>query len=207
MAHAYSSNALLTKKFDLYDFKDEWEESFGKPAKGGIWFIWGMPGNGKTTFTLMLVKYFTQFGRVAYDSLEEGFVRTMQLSWQRVEMDEVANKIILLHREPIEELKKRLRKKKSPAIVVIDSLQYAKLKYSQYTDLKDEFQNKTFIFISHADGEVPRGSTAKDVHFDCDVKIHVKKFKAFVHTSRFGGNQRDFIIWKEGADRYWNKQI
>ena len=81
------------------------------------------------------------------------------------------------------------------------------MKYAVYTALKDEFQKKTFIFISHADGQLPRGAAAKDMEFDCDVKIHVDKYKAFVHTSRFGGNQKDFVIWEEGANKYWNNQI
>ncbi len=207
MAHAYSTNALLTKNFELYDFKDEWEESFGKPAKGGVWIIYGDSGSGKTTFALQLCKYMTNFGRVAYNSLEQGFSQSMKHAYKLVGMDEVSKKILLLDKEPIDVLHNRLKKKKSPEIIVIDSLQYSLMKYKDYINLKDSFRRKTFIFISHFEGNQIVGATARRVKFDSDVKVHVDRYRAFITTSRFGGEQKPFDVWKEKADEYWNNEL
>ena len=40
--------------------------------------VWGKSGNGKTSFVLQLCKELTRYGKVAYDSLEEGSSLTMQ---------------------------------------------------------------------------------------------------------------------------------
>ena len=207
MAHAYSTNALLTKNFELYDFTGEWEDSFGKPAKGGIWIIYGDSGSGKTTFALQLCKYMTNFGRVAYNSMEQGFSQSMKKAYTLVGMDEVAKKILLLDKEPIEDLHNRLKKKKSPEIIVIDSLQYSQMKYKDYILLKDSFRNKTFIFISHFESNQIVGATARRVKFDSDVKVFVNKYRAFITTSRFGGEQKPFDVWPERAKKLWDVEI
>ncbi|MCX6232652.1 MAG: hypothetical protein NTZ33_14035 [Bacteroidetes bacterium] len=207
MARAYSTNSLFTKNFKTYDFKGSWEKSFGKPGRGGIWFVSGDSGNGKTSFVLQLCKYMTNFGKVLYDSFEEGFSLTMQLSCKRAGLDECGSRFLLLDKEPIPDLIIRLHKRKSAEIVVIDSSQYSQMKYKDYILLKDTFRNKTFIIISQVDGKLPSGSLAKRIRFDSDVKIFIEKYKAFIEASRFGGDQEPFIIWKEGADKYWNKQI
>lgn len=89
-----------------------------------MWLIWGDSGSGKTTFTLQLCKYLAGFGRVAYDSLEQGLSLSLQRAWERVDMAEAGSNIILLNKEELPELRARLSKRKSPEIVVIDSLQY-----------------------------------------------------------------------------------
>ena len=207
MARAYSTTALLSKKFDLYDFDGHWLQSFGKPARGSVWIIYGDSTNGKTTFTLQLCKYLTNFGRVAYNSLESGYGAAMQEAYKNTGMEEVKSKITLLDKEPIEELIVRLKKKKSPDVIVIDSIQYSQLSYKDYIRFKDMFRHKTLIFISHYEGNQVIGSCAKRIRFDSDVKIHVDRYMAFVRGSRFGGVQEPFVIWKEKAEEYWGKEI
>ena len=60
--------------------------------------------------------------------------------------------LILLDKENLTELRARLSKRRSPDIIVIDSVQYLKKFYTQtFGDLKDDFPDKLFIFISQAD--------------------------------------------------------
>lgn len=198
---AVSVSELLTKSFKVMAFEDDWKECIGSPEKTGSWIVWGQSGQGKTRFALQLSKYLTQFGRVAYNSLEEGASQSMALAARELRMNECRGRFILLDMEPVVDLSKRLERHKSPDIIVIDSLQYTGMSYAQYKDLRDRFRNKLFIFISHADGKEPAGRVAKSIRFDAFVKVRVEGFKAFP-TSRYGGGS-PFTIWAEGAADYW----
>jgi len=198
---AVSVDQLLKMKFIEMDFENEWLEAFGVPERSGSWIIWGSSGNGKTDFTVKLCKYLTKFGRVAYNTLEEGARKSFQIAVSRNNMREVAKKLIFLNREPIEELRERLKIGKSPNIIIIDSFQYTGLNKKEYIALKEEFPKKLFIFISHAEGKNPEGRPAKFVRYDADVKIRIEGYKAFP-VSRYGGG-KPLVIWEQGAADYW----
>lgn len=200
LKRAVSVTQLYTKKRNLLKMDGEWKALIGEPELMGTWLIWGESGNGKTSFVAQLAKYMTKFGRVAYNSLEEGDSQSMKLAFMRVGMDEVRRKLILLPDESMEDLKIRLRQHKAPQIVIIDSLQYSGMSYNDYKELRREFKNVLFIIISHAEGKNPDGKVAKKVRFDSFVKIRVQGYKAFA-VSRYGGGE-PYIIWKEGADKY-----
>ena len=68
-----------------------WADAFGEPERIGVWFIWGNSGNGKSSFVMQLCKELAKFGRVAYDSLEEGASLTMQNTLRRFNMAEVSS--------------------------------------------------------------------------------------------------------------------
>ena len=202
MAKAISVTQLMRRKSKLMKFEGKWLNSFGKPEFGGTWLIWGGSGNGKTSLVLQLCKYLTQFGRVAYNSLEEGFSESMKLAFAREGMMEVAGRMVLLDKEPIEELKERLRKRKAPQIVVIDSIQYSDLNYKGYKELNDEFRHVTFIIISHAEGKKPADRRANSIRYDASVKIFIEGYIAFV-TSRYNSvGTSEFVIWEKGAEEY-----
>ena len=214
MGRAISNKNVLAAQFETADFDGPFLASFGRPELRGVWLIWGDSGSGKTTFTLQLCKYLAGFRRVAYDSLEQGLSLSLQKAWERVGMAEAGSNIILLNKEDLPELRARLRKRISPEIIVIDSLQYLdKFYMKQFKDLKAEFPDKLFVFISQADkaGKDPDGYIAKKIRYDADIKIKVEGFKAFV-TTRYedrdkGEGGEDFIIWEQGANDYWAEQI
>lgn len=180
-------------------FQGKWQESFGEPERNGVWILWGQSGNGKTSMAMQMAKYFTQFGRVAYNSLEEGARKSLQLAIKRSNMHLVSKKFIILS-EDMEDLRERLGKQKSPDIIIIDSFQFTGMSKLQYKALKKDFPKKLFIFISHAEGKQPEGRAAKFVKYDADVKIHVEGYRAFI-ISRFGGGE-PYTIWEEGAAEY-----
>ena len=197
---AISVDELTRMKFIDMDFKGRWLASFGVPERSGIWIIWGNSGNGKTRFAMQLAKYMTQFGKVAYNTLEEGARKSMQRAIIETDMKQVSKRFMILNREPVDELVARLRKRKSPDIIIIDSFQYTGLTKKEYILLKEEFSNKLIIFISHAEGKNPEGRPAKFVRYDADLKIRVEGYKAFP-VGRFGGGE-PFVIWDEGAASY-----
>jgi len=181
-------------------FTGQWLDSFGTPELGGCWLIWGNPGNGKTRFTLQLCKYLTNFGRVAYNSLEEGLSLSFQNAIKATGMQSVERRFVLLDKEPVDELLLRLRAQKSPDVVVVDSVQYSGLNKDTAKALVDEFPRKLFIFISHADGKNPAGRTANAIRFHAGVKVWIEAYRVPFPVSRFKeGICAPFTIWEDGA--------
>ncbi len=196
---------LYNKKRKQYEFTGEWARVMGQPETNACIFIWGQSGNGKTRFALQLCKYLCSFEKVLVDSLEESDGESIVKAFRETDMHEVDGKIFILAAEPIEELKQRLRRKKQPRIVVIDSVQYTGMDYRDYIALKEEFKKTMFIFISHATGNDPKGAAAQSIRYDAMIKIQVIGYVAHI-TSRFGGNQ-NFLIWPQGAKDYWLKKF
>ena len=208
MGRAISNKNVLTAKFEVADFEGTFLASFGRPELRGAWIIYGGSGCGKTTFVLQICKYLTRFRRVAYDSLEQGLSLSLKRAWERVGMAEVGNRIILLNKEGLKDVRLRLEKKRSPDVIVIDSVHYwLGLKMSDYINLRKDFPDKLFIFVCHEKHGFPDGKIAEKIRYDSDIKARVEGYKAFI-TSRYeiaelGEGGADFVIWEQGAQEYW----
>lgn len=198
---AYSVTEIQNLYIPQIPFEGEWEKAFGQPGKTGTWLIWGNSGNGKSSFVIQLAKELCQYGKVAYNSLEESTGLSLQKSLNIHKMEEVSKRFLILDRESIDDLSIRLKKKRSPDMVIIDSFQYSGLTYAAYKRFKESHPKKLLIFVSHAEGVNPEGRSARKVMYDADVKIFVQSFRA-VCKGRFitePGNH--FTIWAEGAAR------
>lgn len=199
---------FLQERKKAMDFSGSFYHLLGRPEPQGAWIIWGQSGSGKTTFTCRLAKYLAEFGRVAYLSLEEGDSLSLQRSFQDAGMMEVNGRVVLLDMN-FDEMVEKLAKPKSWDIVIIDSLQYARIDYDTYRDLRSRFPRKLFIFISHADGKDPKGGVADSIRYDCSCKIYVEGFRA-VAASRYldhGQKSHPFIIWEEKAVLYYGQDF
>lgn len=200
---AYSPTEILNMRIPRIEFDGAWEASMGKPAKSGVWLIWGQPGNGKTSFVMQLAKYLCRFDKVVYDSLEESTGLSVQMSMRRHRMEEVNRRFQVLDRESIDQLIVRLQKRKSAGIAIIDSFQYSGLGYKGYQALKEALPGKLLIFVSHADGMRPAGRIAKKVEYDADIKILVEGFRASCKSRYMDTPGVPFTVWPEGAAKYW----
>ena len=206
MARAYSNANIRSARFKTADFDGAWLASIGMPVLRGTWLIYGGSGSGKTSFCLQLAKYLSQFGRVLYNSLEQGLSPTMQAAWIAGGMDEAGRRVKLLDRESYDELFARLAKRQSPEIVIIDSINYLRgIRLCDYQLLSQRYRKKLFVVVAHEKGGEPKGALAQAIRYDADVKIRVEGYRAMV-TSRYatgevGGD--DYIIWEDGADAYW----
>jgi hypothetical protein len=152
------------------------------------------------------MKVFSNYGKVLYLSLEEGHEITLRNTIERHFNEEevkAGNVIISDHQMTYSVLIDRLKRQRSPKFVIIDSLQYWNINYDNYKELRRLFPNKSFLFISHAQGKEPLGATARSIRYDVGLKIRVEGYVGFV-VSRYGGNN-PFIIWEDGAKRYWAK--
>ena len=148
MAKAISNKNVAEAKFNPAPFEGAFKAALGRPELKGSWLIFGNSGVGKTTFALQLAKYLTNFvDKVAFDSLEQGLSLSLQKTWNRVGMEAVGAKVILLDKEGIPELRARLAKRKSPNVVIIDSVMcLIGLRMSDYQKLVNDYPNKLFVF-------------------------------------------------------------
>ena len=203
MARALGVTELYSKKFEILTFTGDYEKSYGNPEKNFSAIFYGKSGNGKTEGVIMFCKYLCQFGNVYYNSYEQGHSESLVSALRRQKMEDVRGRFLVGHKEPYQEMIKRLKKKKSPQTVVIDSIQYIRMTYDMWLELRNMFPRKRFILISHANGDEPDGYHAKKIEFDVDIKVLVKGYVAHPKC-RFGGNH-DFMIWEEGHRRYINR--
>ena len=147
-----------------------------------------------------------------YNTIEQGACESFQNAWNRVGMEEAGNQIVLIEKETLAELRDRLSKRRSPDILIIDSVHYwLGFKINDYMKLLADFPQKLFIFIAHERAGEPKGDMAKYIRYNSDIKIHVEHFKAFV-TTRFANAERgegieDYTIWQEGANKYWLNKV
>jgi hypothetical protein len=200
LRRAISINELYSIKRNIMKFDSEWLKHIGQPEKTGSWIIYGHSGNGKTSYATQMAKMLTFYGDVWYNGLEEGASESFKMACKRVGMETRRNKFKLIT-DTVDELTIRLKKRNSADYIFIDSLQYSGITYQEYKALKEEFSNKLFIFISHAEGKKPEGRIAKKIEYDAFVKIWVEGFKAFP-KSRYGGTE-PFTIYEKRAAEYW----
>lgn len=203
MAKVIGVQQLLKKKYKLVEgMSPQMTDAVGELEDTFTAIIYGKSGNGKTSFTIQFIKELSKaLGPAIYNSLEEGHGKTIQDLAIRYNLMEHGNLIRFVDNEPFEEFYARMRKKKSPKIAVIDSVQYMQLTFEQYKQLKEGCKKKIFLFISHAQGSRPKGVEAQNIEFDVNIKIRVDKFIAFV-SSRYGGT-KNYVIAEDRAKKAW----
>lgn len=152
----------------------------------------------------MLAKELSKYGKVGYVPLEQGASLTMQQAVKRHGLGEIRNRRFGLLRDNIQTLDVRLTRKHSPDFIIIDSLQYTGFRYKDYKAFKEQHPEKLIIYVSHAKGGKPEGSTGQRVMYDAELKVLVEGYRA-VSKGRTFGDKLDayFTVWEEGAARYW----
>lgn len=203
MSRSLSAKEILGIHRQSITLTGEWGNCIGTMDRHGVVFIWGNSGNGKTSAVISLCKELSEYGKILFVSLEEGFSLSFQNSLKRFDMESCGSKFQVIDKATPEELIQRLTKPRSPEFVVIDSYQYLGMSYKQYIEFKSKLQNKLLIFLSHADGKQPSGRAAKAVKYDAMLKIWVEGYVAH-SNGRFIGPTGKAVIWEQGAYEYWN---
>jgi hypothetical protein len=203
MKKALSVDNVLSARFNVMAFDGQWCDAIGQPELSGTWIVYGSVKNGKTSFSMQLAKYLTRFGTVAYNSVEEGLSLSIQAALQHNEMADVSHYFVLLGKESPDELIERLHRKRSPQIIVIDTIQFWELNFKYYKIFKETFPDKLFIYVSHANNSQPESKVAIRIWRDANVSFRVEGFRAFP-MGRYGGG-KPIDINKELALKYWAK--
>jgi predicted ATP-dependent serine protease len=176
MNRALTVANLYEKKYTTFAFTGIWHEVFGKPSTNGIWLIYGAEKNGKTWGTLMIADYLSNFERVLYISAEEGTDKEFRDAVKRAKINPSNSNLHFTAYESIDELCKRLKKRKAPRIVVLDNLTiYNKeLRASGITQLIQDFPHHLFICVAHEERNEPYTASAKTAAKLAKIKIRVK---------------------------------
>lgn len=205
MARTLSAKQVLTIKFDTIRLGGGWDECVGEIETTGVWFIWGNSGNGKTSAVVSLCKELSAFGKVLYNSREEGVSLTMQNTLRRYGMGELGSRFQLANMS-LQELDEKISQQRSPKFVVLDSFQFMGLTYKDFRAFCEKHKNKMLIFVSRTRGRQPEGRAAINAMYDASCKIWVEGYKAF-SKGRFVGTTGEMTIWDEGAKKYWSDPI
>lgn len=202
MARTLSARQVLTIRFDTIRLGGGWDGCVGEVESTGVWFIWGNSGNGKTSAVVSLCRELAAFGRVLYNSREEGVSLTMQNTLRRYGMGDLGGRFQLADM-PLAELDERLSRQRSRRFVVLDSFQFMGISYKEFRAFCGRHRNKLLIFVSRTNGRQPEGRAAVSAMYDASCKIWVEGFKAF-SKGRFVGTKGEVTIWEEGARKYWS---
>ena len=205
MARTLSAKQVLTIKFDTIRLGGGRDVRVGEIETTGIWFIWGNSGNGKTSAVVSLCKELSAFGKVLYNSREEGVSLTMQNTLRRYGMGELGSRFQLANMS-LQELDEKISQQRSPKFVVLDSFQFMGLTYKDFRAFCEKHKNKMLIFVSRTRGRQPEGRAAISAMYDASCKIWVEGYKAF-SKGRFVGTTGEMTIWDEGAKKYWSDPI
>ena len=208
MARVLSIKQVKAKKFDfLPNLPPEIIESFGALTSNHQAIIYGNSGNGKSALNITLSGMFANYGKVLYVALEEGTSATTQENLIKYLPEDLETGFqIADHSMTYAELISKLSKRNSPRYIFIDSLQYLQMSKTEYQSLKARFPRKSFYYISHSNGKKPMGSLAQYVEYDVDVKVYVEGFVAFVRSRLKKGLPKPYVIWEQGAKKYWGKK-
>jgi len=200
-----SVKKLVNKNFKKMGLSEEWKQYLGDVDHSFTMIIWGASFNGKSSFLNAFVRELARLTTVLYVALEESFSTTSKNKAVENGLSGLKNLRYANHETNFPSLLEYLSRKRSPRIVVIDSLQYIAMTYVDYKLLKEKFPAKTFIFISHSEGKLPDGKTGKKIRYDAPIKVFVCDFIALI-DSRFGGH-KNYVIWEEEAKKKWKKEF
>ncbi len=212
LGKAISNRDVAAARFETVPFEGEWLAAIGRPELRGSWLVFGQSGSGKTTFALQLARYLSRFARVAYNTLEQGLSLSFQSAWIRAGMEEAGSAIVVLDKEPLPQLRQRLARRRSPQVIIIDSLTALPgFTRKDYLSLVGGFPGKLFVFLAHERKGLPDPAIAETVRRLSEVKIYVEGFRAHI-SSRYACPERgegvsDYIIWRQGADEYHLQNI
>lgn len=211
MARAMTVDNIMDANYDVFEFTGEWLDFINKPERSGVWFVFAGSGSGKSSFIMTLAKELTKFGKVLYNAREEGkndkkVAKSFRDRLEVFEMNrpDIKKRFQVVNEDRIK-LEKRLDKRRSPEILIIDSIQYFKMSWKEYLEFKIKYQRKTIIIVSGAKGREPKDKLSVDIMFDAYIKIWVEGYKA-ISRGREIGSKGEITIWEEGANKYWGEK-
>lgn len=192
----YSVKDIGEWKFKRMEMPLEWVDHLGNITENFRMLITGKSGHGKTEYAMQLSKMLaTSYGKVSFNSTEQGRSASLQESFIRNKMEEVPPGKWMLcdpSQRVFQDWFKRLQRPNSGRVVILDSLDYMHLTLDQFKQLHERFKHKSLIIIAWND---PLDAHTKKIKYLCDIKVEVSDYVAKIR-SRFGGNKK-WYVWKD----------
>lgn len=201
---AYSPKEVLAKTYTTLPWEGKWAAAFGCPAVNELWTIQGASGSGKSSFSMQLARKLCEYGTVLYMSYEERVSQSFQQRLDRFKMNEVQGRFRIAVEDTIEELTARLKCKKSPRFIIVDSFQKSEWSYEATIELIRRFPRKSFIFILQEYKGQPLGKPASRLKYDAGVKVRVVGYKAYCQGRFIPEAGAHYVVWEEGILRTTN---
>jgi predicted ATP-dependent serine protease len=124
MGKLMSVAQLMQKSYVLVDGLSEgMKDAIGEIEDTFTMLVWGDSANGKTSFIMQMIKELKHLGHVLYLGYEEGHGKSFQDAVKRAGLEDAPLQI--LDHVTADELTKRLKRKKSPKVIIMDSWQYS----------------------------------------------------------------------------------
>ncbi|MGC1471509.1 MAG: AAA family ATPase [Psychroserpens sp.] len=192
---AYSYSDIAKRKFKMLELDGEWKRHLGVMEISGSVIVMGDSGAGKTTYALKMSKAISPVEVVLYNSAEEGIRASFKRSLELNQMIAVKSRFRFV-KEDYDQMFERLKMKRQPKVVIIDSAQYffRGKTIADYFKLIETYNNTLFIFLSHIKAGLPKGTVAEEIYYDCQNRILVKDFAAYVLKSRCDGDETKPLI-------------
>jgi electron transfer flavoprotein alpha subunit len=219
MAKSIGLKQLALKKYDtIVGLAEDFAAAFGSCIESAFVAVFtGESGSGKSNMVTRLIENLLlamPTWKCEWVDFEEGHamtVQTMMIDRHKM-LEKIGNRIVITEHLTYDELVKRISKKQSAKVWVINSIQASHFTEKQCAELRERFvlgkKKKIIIWISWAEGKNPKGAIAKATEFYADIKVFVEGFIAFSRT-RYGGGV-PYVIWegdeRHGAMAYWKRE-
>lgn len=145
---------------------------------------------------MKLAKELSRFGKVYYNSIEQGESKSLQDVIKRVDLTDCTGKIVFGDRDTFDEMIEKLKRNRA-TFIIIDSAHYINLTQHQYKTLNELFPRKGIIIISWEGASgLPKGEHMKSVQYMVDIKCRVSKGIAKAQ-SRYGDTSPYLVFHAE----------
>lgn len=160
----------------------QWHYLFGDPSQNFIAMLHGLPGNGKSTFSVQLADYFQRHhGDVLYIASEQ---KGLNKSFQDL-LNQYANSTFQIANNPKDHNYDKIAKAaKDFKLVIIDSINHIGLSVEEFEKIRDKAPNTAFVAIMQSTKDGDFKGTQEWAH-NCDIIIEMKRMTAYQTKSRF----------------------
>ena len=175
-----SATELAKINFATVEIPQEYREMIGTASRNGSIMLYGMPGGGKTSFSINFAKKCAEMGqKVLIISKEEGINQTMQEKLRR--FDAVHPNIFITDNVPGDAMN-------DYDVVIFDSVQSLRLEPSDLEKHQKSMNAlRIYIFQVTKDGRF-RGTNEFEHLVDCVLKAENGTITSKGCKNRFGGN-------------------
>lgn len=172
----YSIKALREKNFKTLELNGVYGPLFGNPERKFTAECYGESGSGKSVFLLQFANYFAKnFGKVLYNSHEEGASQTIQERINNFDID--ATKLFVADALPFEIMCEKIERNYY-RLLIIDSVKYMGFTFAQLKELRARFA-KRWLSVIMVDFGKSQGNPQSGVDL-----LHAADVKMFFRDGR-----------------------